>query len=628
VRLLPASEIAAQLETSLDFIETDLHDVPARQRSMRAVLDHSWNLLAALPRAVIEALSVFRGGFTHKATRAVAGASLPELRALVDRSLIQPAEGGRFELHELLRQYAAEKLGQTPAAMQAARDRHAAYYASALAAWEGDLESPRQQKAMAEMDVEIDNARAAWDWAVGQRKPELISQAARGFEQYYSRQWRPREGEAVFRGAADRLRTMHGLGAGTDGDVLEVLARVLGYQALFAFRVPRDDQVVWDLLAEGLALVESPEIRGRDCGSAEAYLWFIRGLVEWSTPCLDESKRSLERSLTLFRAVGDRLRVAQVVGALGWLSGFYTDNWAQARRDLEESASIYRELGDAQWVAETTVHLGRVCALEGRLDEAERLLREALARQRELGTVGQSAWGGLCLGEALGWAGRYADSLSHLNESMALWRDLRQDDDALCSAALGYTKLHMGQYGEARTHLRAALQLPPVEQPQVLIDLGRLAIRDGELSEARRLFLGVLAAQEQLGIRTLAAQARCALVYAAQAPDALEEAQHNLVLALRWAAQSGAFRAVVEALPASALMLVNQGKVEQAVEIYALACTYGHVANSQWYEDVVGQPVAEAAAALPPDVVAAAQERGRARDVQATLEELIAEWEN
>jgi tetratricopeptide (TPR) repeat protein len=311
------------------------------------------------------------------------------------------------------------------------------------------------------------------------------------------------------------------------------------------------------------------------------------------------------------------------------LNGFYTEDCAQARRDLEESASIYRELGDAQWVAETTVLLGRVCALEGRLDEAERLLREALARQRELGTAGQSAWAGLCLGEALGWAGRYADSLSHLDDSMALWPDLEQDDDAYCSPALGSTKLHLGQYGEADTHLRAALRaVPTVIQAQVLIDLGRLAIRDGKPSEARRLFLESLEEQEPLGVRTIAAQARCALVYAAQAPDGLEEARHNLVQALRWAAQSGAFRAIVDGLPASALMLVNQGKVEQAVEVYALACTFGRVANSQWYEDVVGRPIAAAAAALPPDVVAAAQERGRARDVQATLEELIAEWEN
>jgi hypothetical protein len=80
-------------------------------------------------------------------------------------------------------------------------------------------------------------------------------------------------------------------------------------------------------------------------------------------------------------------------------------------------------------------------------------------------------------------------------------------------------------------------------------------------------------------------------------------------------------------LPAAALLLLHEGKVEPAIEVYALACTFGHVANSQWYADVVGRPIAEAAAALPPEVIAAARDRGRARDVHATLEELIAEWE-
>ena len=64
-----------------------------------------------------------------------------------------------------------------------------------------------------------------------------------------------------------------------------------------------------------------------------------------------------------------------------------------------------------------------------------------------------------------------------------------------------------------------------------------------------------------------------------------------------------------------------------AVELYALASQHPHIAASRWWQDVVGQHVADAAAALPAEVVAAAQERGRARDLQATLAELLAELE-
>jgi hypothetical protein len=96
--------------------------------------------------------------------------------------------------------------------------------------------------------------------------------------------------------------------------------------------------------------------------------------------------------------------------------------------------------------------------------------------------------------------------------------------------------------------------------------------------------------------------------------------------ALTWARDRRSYTVLVEALPFAALLLLADGQAERAIELYALACTLPHIANGQWYQDVVGRPIAQAAAALPPDFIAAAQERGRACDVKATLDELIAEW--
>jgi hypothetical protein len=80
-------------------------------------------------------------------------------------------------------------------------------------------------------------------------------------------------------------------------------------------------------------------------------------------------------------------------------------------------------------------------------------------------------------------------------------------------------------------------------------------------------------------------------------------------------------------LPAVALFFVHRGEVERAIELYALALRDPRVAGSRWYEDVAGQHVAAAAASCPPDIVAAAQARGRARDMVATAKELLAELE-
>ncbi|HSR29272.1 MAG TPA: protein kinase, partial [Anaerolineae bacterium] len=112
VELLSPEEIEGEIAASLDFLETDLRDVPERQRSIQAVFDYSWNLLGERERAVFAGLSVFRGGFLREAAQAVTGATLRELKALVDKSLLHRTPTGRYEIHELLRQYGLEKLVQ------------------------------------------------------------------------------------------------------------------------------------------------------------------------------------------------------------------------------------------------------------------------------------------------------------------------------------------------------------------------------------------------------------------------------------------------------------------------------------------------------------------------------------
>jgi ATP/maltotriose-dependent transcriptional regulator MalT len=134
-----AAEISGEISRSLDFLETDLRDVPARQRSMRAVFDHSWNLITARSRAVMQALSVFRGGFTREAAQHVTGGSLRELKMLADRSLLRRTATGRYEpYHELLRQYAQERLKASGRADRV-RQRHSEYYLNVLHQRRADL---------------------------------------------------------------------------------------------------------------------------------------------------------------------------------------------------------------------------------------------------------------------------------------------------------------------------------------------------------------------------------------------------------------------------------------------------------------------------------------------------------
>ncbi len=108
--MLRPGEIDAQIARSLDFLSGGARNLPDRQRSVRATFEHSWRLLAPEEQSALAALSVCRGRCDYEAACAVSGATLIKVRALVDKSLLQMVAGGRFEMHELLRQYAAESL--------------------------------------------------------------------------------------------------------------------------------------------------------------------------------------------------------------------------------------------------------------------------------------------------------------------------------------------------------------------------------------------------------------------------------------------------------------------------------------------------------------------------------------
>lgn len=110
LEILTSAEIAAEIERGLEILTADMADLPERQRSMRAVFDRSWRALSSEEQAVMARLSIFRGGFTRESAENVAGANLRILLSLVNKSLLQRRAGdGRFDIHELLRQYAAEQ---------------------------------------------------------------------------------------------------------------------------------------------------------------------------------------------------------------------------------------------------------------------------------------------------------------------------------------------------------------------------------------------------------------------------------------------------------------------------------------------------------------------------------------
>jgi len=175
LRVLSCAEIVIEIEKGLDFLTTNWQNVPERHRSLRAVFDYSWNLLAPDERASFAKLAVFQSGFQREAAAQVADASLTLLADMVDKSLLRRAATGRYELHDLLRHYAEEKLRADEALYAQVRNAHCRYYAELMSQHRAELQDDDVSAPLTELDAERENVRAAWNWAVSQRRVEELN---------------------------------------------------------------------------------------------------------------------------------------------------------------------------------------------------------------------------------------------------------------------------------------------------------------------------------------------------------------------------------------------------------------------------------------------------------------------
>ncbi len=162
---LSVDEIAAEIEKSVDILETEKRDVAPRQRSVRAVIESSWNLVDAAAQNLLKRLSVFRGGLTRAAAQEAAGATLRSLSQLVDKALLRrDPDTGRYHIHELLRQYAEEQLALSADLERSAHAAHAQYFADYMKTCEARLHDHRNKAALLDIGADIDNIRVAWNY--------------------------------------------------------------------------------------------------------------------------------------------------------------------------------------------------------------------------------------------------------------------------------------------------------------------------------------------------------------------------------------------------------------------------------------------------------------------------------
>ena len=197
-------------------------------------------------------------------------------------------------------------------------------------------------------------------------------------------------------------------------------------------------------------------------------------------------------------------------------------------------------------------------------------------------------------------------------------------------AFLSTMAAHVGEYEPARALAYECLALARETGHSwglgwALILLGGSALVENAYDEARRFFQESLSVCQEAGQQDTTGWALVFSGVAALRLGQVSIGRQRLYEALQLIATIGVFEPSVTAVAAMALFLAEQGQPERAVELYATASRYPLISNSRWYEDVAGKYIAGVAVTLSPEVVAAVQERGRARDLDATVIELLVE---
>lgn len=420
VESLSPDEIATEIAQSQTFLTGEWQNLPERQRSLHTIFEMTWQRMSEDEREACAQLALFRGGFTREAARAVTGAMARTLNRLVQKSLLrvsQPLDGGRrYELHELLRQFAETQLAATLDQGEGARRRYAAYFTAFAEEAELHLEAADQVEWLDRLEAEHDNLRAVLGRAVssGDTIAGLkLAGALGGF-------WWPRgylgEGrrwldvllavpalgvtrgltaaevpEAVKPIVAKALACAGELayGQGSHAPATELLQRSLEYYRQIADRrgqarvlrglgnvlvVGGDEERASELRAESLALYQA-------VGDQLGVAWM---LLEIGRSACEPARQValLEESLALARAGGYPRTIATALGNLGKLARDRGEH-KLAEQHLREVLRIGYELRDTWLQASTLGELGILATQQRAWGQAQALLEESLALFRQ-----------------------------------------------------------------------------------------------------------------------------------------------------------------------------------------------------------------------------------------------------
>ncbi|MFW5942980.1 MAG: ATP-binding protein [Chloroflexota bacterium] len=525
-RTLSLSDIAAAIEANLDVLQTSLRDVPPRHRNMRAAIDHSWDGLDRDHQEAFSKLAIFRGGFSLHAAETVAGVSQQQVQHLLSHSLLRrdgdDAGAPRYELHQLLRQYAREKAEADPQRWDTVQSAHACFYLAFLADQGARLNSEQAPEARALLAQETENVRAAWRSAARRGSWDLLLQSLDSLVRYYRHGGRGRDclpmlddarqqaeiqeapTPVIARLLASRARLLaltghsqeslqvaeEALAWGADDAAIQVEANYA--RALACFN--QGEQSQSRQLAEEALLLARQENLSR----FEPLLMNMIGRTHLSSD-LEKAQYYFEQVLQQARTAGDyRLQISAeinrslVLGARG--------DYAGAEAALQRASALAEQRGHRELRGTIALNLGSMALHQGRYEDGRAHYDTALEAYTQSGDRARMGLGYHSQAVLAADRGDFLEAWRYLHLALDLYREANaRHRDVGIQLWLANVSQAMGKYMEARKWLQGAQTLAaeiesPLQQAEahwrlawLAVEVGDLALAETKLQAAERL---------------------------------------------------------------------------------------------------------------------------------------------
>lgn len=615
VNALSLREVGSEIEKSLDFLRLESGHVP-RQQSMRALFDHSWALLKGPEQSTLAAASVFRGGFTRAAVEAVGHASLSTLASLVAKSLLRRvAETGRYEIHELLRQYAEAKLRADGAEHDRVVDRLAAYYSAFLSEKNDEILCPRRGAAFNEIQTELENIRIALHWMMKHRQAARVWPTLHTLGVFYHSRRARSEAEAVFVELTDAFE-------GPRGEALRDERRALGlaliYRALLTEEQGRKE-VAAELAARSVA-----ELAQTDRDRHYAVGLTLCASIATGAGKSEESVALLEEGIAVSRELGEDWWLARALTVSCRVYIRAAGDLAKAEACMLESVALQKRLGQGTIpFADTLGVLGMIRYSRGYQREGCELVLESLKIAEDLNDRWAIVLDLQFAARAHRALGDYAAAEAYVRRCIELALDLGHSETVVwCQLTLGSILRLQCRFAEAAVALAAGAK-PGQRDPALLakaeLGLGEVALDQRDFQRAEQHLSRSLALCEEQRASGGTRAALEALGYLAMAEGRYDAARAHFRRAFEIARRRQRPTELLGLVLGAAALCAKTGELDRAAELVSLALH--HPATSRPLHTLRVEPLrAELDALLGADPLGAALARGPTLSLDGIIE--------